>query len=251
MTKPAPKFRFTLAAATLALACTAGAGAALAQPGERPAGDLTRAAFTERAVKAFERMDVNRDGQLDAADRAAHQAQRFGKLDADGNGEVSKTEMQAAHEARKAQMAERRAEREARGAERMERRFAMLDKDGSGGVSQAELAAGHEQRGEMRGQRKGRDGEMREGKRGQRGDRAEMRGKRGGRHGGMDMMRGLVRRADADGNRVVTRAEFDRAVASHFARMDTDGNGTVTATERQAARAAMKQMRGERRGGGQ
>ncbi|MCL4674115.1 MAG: hypothetical protein KJZ64_14545, partial [Sphingomonadaceae bacterium] len=61
----------------------------------------------------------------------------------------------------------------------------------------------------------------------------------------------LVRRADADGNRVVTRAEFDRAVASHFARMDTDGNGTVTATERQAARAAMKQMRGERRGGGQ
>ena len=78
-----------------------------------------------------------------------------------------------------------------------------------------------------------------------------MRGKRGGKHGGRDMIRGLVRQADADGDRVVTRAEFDRTVASHFAKMDSDGNGTVSAAERKAARLAMKQTRGERRGGGQ
>lgn len=245
MSKPAPIFRlappFRLAlAATLALASTAGATVAAAQPGERPAGDLTRAAFAERASKAFERMDVNRDGQLDPADRAAHQAQRFGKLDADGNGEVSQAEMQAAHDARKAKLAERRSQREARGAERMERRFAMLDQDGSGGVSQAEMDAARKKRGEMRGQR------------GERGDRAEMRGKRGGKQlgqkGGQHMMRGLIRQADADGDRIVTRAEFDRTVATHFARMDADGNGTLTATERKAARTA---LRGERRGGGQ
>lgn len=247
MSKPAPTFRlpppFRLAlAATLALASTAGATVAAAQSAERPAGDLTRAAFAERAGKMFDRMDANRDGRLDPADRAAHQAQRFGKLDADGNGEVSQAEMQAAQAARKAKMAERRSQREARGTERMERRFAMLDRDGSGGVSQAEMDAAREKRGEMRGQR----GERRE---------PQMRGKRGGKQlgqkGSMHMIRGLIRQADADGDRIVTRAEFDRTVASHFARMDTDGNGTLTTTERKAARLAMKQTRGERRGGGQ
>lgn len=236
MSKPAPKFRLTLTAATLALACTAGATTAAAQPNERSAGDLTRAAFAERAGKMFDKMDLTGDGRLDPADRAAHQAQRFGKLDADGNGEVSQAEMQAARDARKAKMAERRAQREARRGERMERRFAMLDQDGSGGVSQAEMDAARDKRAEMRGQR------------GERGERSAARGKRGGKHGSMHMIRGLVRQADADGDRIVTRAEFDRTVASHFARMDTDGNGTLTATERKAARTA---LRGERRGGGQ
>ena len=232
MPKIAPTFRFTLSAATLALACAAGAAVVAAQPGERPAGDLTRAAFEERAGQMFEKMDLTRDGRLDQADRSAHQSQRFGKLDADGNGEVSKAEMQTAKEARTAKMAERRTQREARGAERMDRRFAMLDQDGSGGVSQAEMDAAREQRGETRGQR---------------GDRAEARGMRGGKKGGMHMMKGLVRQADSDGDRVVTRAEFDRTVASHFAKMDSDGNGTVTAEERKAARA---EFRGARQGGG-
>lgn len=241
MTKNAPTFRYTLSAATLALACAAGATVVAAQPGERPAGDLTRAAFTERADKMFEKMDLTGDGRLDQADRAAHQAQRFGKLDGDSNGEVSKAEMQTAQEARKAKMAERRAQREAKAGQKMERRFARLDQDGSGGVSQAEMDAAREQRGEMRGQR---------------GDRAEAQGKRGGKragkHGGRDMMRGLVRQADTDGDRVVTRAEFDRTVAAHFAKMDADNNGTLTAEERKTARAAMRaEFRGARQGGGQ
>jgi Ca2+-binding EF-hand superfamily protein len=258
MTKIAPKTRFTLAAAAVALACVSGATFASAQPGEGPRGDMTRAAFLERTGKMFERMDLTGDGQLDAADRAAAQAQRFGKLDADGNGEVSKTEMQAAHEARKAKMAERMAKREARAAQMMDRRFAMLDKDGSGGVSQAEMAAAREQRGEMKRERKGPGGEAREGRTGQRGERmAEGRGKRGGKagpgagHGRKGMMHELARRADVNQDRIVTRAEFDTAVAAHFAQMDADGNGTVTAAERKAARAAHMGERRGRRGGPQ
>lgn len=251
MTRLAPKFRFPLAAATVVLACVGGATLASAQPGDRPMGDMTRAAFLEQAGKMFERMDLTRDGQLDAADRSAAQSQRFGKIDADGNGEVSKAEMHAAQEARKAKMTKR----ETRAAQMMDRRFAMLDKDGSGGVSQAEMAAAREQRGAMKRDHKGPGGEAREGRMGQRGERmAEGRGKRGGKmgRGPGGGMHELARTADVNQDRIVTRAEFDTAVAAHFAQMDADGNGTVTVAERKAARAAhMGERRGERRSGGQ
>lgn len=242
MTKLAPKTRLTLALATVALASTGGAAIAVAQPGERPTGDMTRAAFLDRSGKMFERMDLTGDGQIDAADRSAAQARRFGKIDTDGNGEVSKAEMQAAQEARKAKhaerMAERMAKREARAASRMDRRFAMLDQDGSGGVTQSEMAAAREQRGAMKRERTRAGGER----------MAEGRGKRGGKMGGghRGMMHGLAGQADVNQDKIVTRAEFDTAVAAHFAKMDADGNGTVTAEERKTARAA---MRAERRGG--
>lgn len=236
------KFTLTLTAAALAIVAATGAAA---QP--MRGGDLTLAAFTERAGKMFDRMDANSDGVINAADRAAQQAARFGKLDSDGNGEVSKAEMQAAQQARKAKMAERRAAREARSGQMSDRRFAMHDADGSGGVTPAEMAAARETRGEMRGQRKAAGGEAREARQGQRAETGAMRGKRGGK-GGVHMMRGLVRQADANGDKAITRAEFDTAIAARFARMDADANGTVTAEEHRAARSAMQAAR---RGGGQ
>lgn len=87
-------------------------GAAYAQAPERGAargGDMTREQVEQRTVAAFERMDANKDGVLDTADREAHKAQRaerraqrqearFARLDADGDGAISKAEFDAPRE---------------------------------------------------------------------------------------------------------------------------------------------------------
>ena len=64
------------------------------------------------------------------------------------------------------------------------------------------------------------------------------------------MARGMMRGADVDGNRAVTRAEFDAALMQRFARMDADGDGNVTAAERKAARDAMRETMRQRRSQG-
>ena len=105
-----------------------------------------------------------------------------------------------------------------------------LDTDNSGGVSQEEMASAREKAGEMRGKRGG--GKMR----------------RGGRGGGMaGHVRMMMRQADADGDKRITRAEFQAAHAKHFAMLDADGDGQVTAAERKAAQEKMRAARGERR----
>lgn len=176
------------------------------------------------ADERFTRMDANADGQLTMEDRDAHRAQRFAEADTDGNGELSPAEMTAAREAREAERAQRRAERQAR-------MFERADTDGSGGLSEAEMIAAREARGEAR-----------EGRRGQRG---EMR--RGGRRGGDRAMR-MLRRADTNQDQIVSKAEFDAAVEARFARVDSDGSGTITAEEREAAREARREgRRGQRR----
>ncbi len=229
-----------LSAAALTLA---GTGSLVAQDNARPdrAAPVTKAQFTERAGAMFARMDANSDGVIDAADREARQAQRFARLDSDGNGEVTQAEMQAARDQRQARVAERRAERMERRAERrVERsadRFTRLDSDGSGGVSQSEMAAAREQWAERRAERRAERGTA-----GQ--PAAERRGKRGMRGG---MMAGLVRQADADRDGTVTRAEFDAAVAAHFARIDANGDGTIEADERRTARQAMRAEMQQRR----
>ena len=105
--------------------------------------------------------------------------------------------------------------------------FERADTDGSGGLSEAEMRAAHDVR------------------------RAKMkdRGGREARHGRRGPSRGMamLRRADANGDKIVTRAEFDAAAEARFNRADTDGSGVVTAEERQAAREARKANREERR----
>lgn len=86
----------------LSLAAVALAGAAYAaepQGGADPLGDktVTRAEFIARHGEMFDKMDTNRDGKLDSADRAAHMAQRFDTADADNNGSLSRDEFGAAH----------------------------------------------------------------------------------------------------------------------------------------------------------
>ena len=86
------KLTLSIAAATLATA-----GVALAAPGMKPQGDVTRAQAEAMAGERFAKMDVNSDGVLNAADREARQAQMFGKLDTDKNGAISEAEFAAHH----------------------------------------------------------------------------------------------------------------------------------------------------------
>ncbi|MXP26337.1 hypothetical protein GRI39_09840 [Altererythrobacter indicus] len=85
------KLIISLAAAAVAIA--GGSTLAYAQP--KMGGDFTRSQAQERATKMFERMDVNSDGVIDAADREARMKQRFDKMDTDKNGSISFAEFSA------------------------------------------------------------------------------------------------------------------------------------------------------------
>lgn len=226
------KLTLTLSVAALALA---GSTAALADhhgAGSDPEGDgtITLEQMIAKSGKKFEHMDANGDGVIDASDREAHMAERaekraerhaerFAKADTNGDGELSPEEMKAAHEARHAKMAERRDEHG-------EAMFAKLDTDKSGGLSPDELAAGHmAHKGHM-----AMKGEMSEGR-----EHGE-----GGMHGhrrGMAMH--MLKQADTDGDKAVSRAEFDAAVAKHYAQVDADHSGTISPEERRAAHEKM------------
>lgn len=165
-------------------------------------GVLTRAEAQASAAQMFARMDANKDGKIDATDRAAQraemQAQRFAALDANKDGSISKAEWDQ-HDA----------DRAAKRAERGEKRAAAGEaRDGA------------------------RDGE----RRGMRGHH----GQRGGRHGGM----GGWMKADADGDKAISQAEFQTAALARFDRTDANKDGQITAEERQAARQAMRAKRG-------
>lgn len=73
-----------------------------------PMGDktVTRAEAQTHAAAMFARMDVNKDGKIDAGDREARQMARFDAADANKDGAVSRDEFAAARKA----AGERRAE---------------------------------------------------------------------------------------------------------------------------------------------
>jgi hypothetical protein len=98
-------------AAALALVAGAAYAQAPANVGADPArgADMTRAQVEQRTTAMFARMDANKDGVLDAADREARKAQRgerraerlqarFAELDADKDGAISRAEFDAPRE---------------------------------------------------------------------------------------------------------------------------------------------------------
>lgn len=165
----------------------------LAAPGGDRNATQTRAEAQARAAEMFARMDANKDGKLDTADRAAkrteRQAKMFERLDADKDGNISKAEW---------------------------------DQHG------ADRAAKRAERGEKR-------TEAGEGKRAMRGHH----GKRGG-HRGMMMMG----KADTDGDKTISQAEFQTAALARFDAADANKDGQVTPEERKAQRDAWRAKRG-------
>ena len=84
------------------------ATAAMAQPAERTSAPMTRAEVSQKSAERFQKMDLNGDGVLDLADRELRREQRIARIDTDGNGAISAAEREAAREARQERRAERR-----------------------------------------------------------------------------------------------------------------------------------------------
>ncbi|MGQ2932459.1 MAG: EF-hand domain-containing protein [Sphingopyxis sp.] len=154
------------------------------------------------------------------ADAQARATQMFAKMDANKDGKLDATD-------RTAQRAERQA-----------KIFASLDADGNGSISKAEWdkhGADRAAKRAERGEKRAEAGEAGEGKRhGMRGGH----GKRGGHHG---MMMG---KADTDGDKAISQAEFQTAALARFDAADANKDGQVTAEERQAQRGAWRAKRG-------
>jgi len=207
-------FAFSAAALTFS-------GAAFAQAGHEghrmPMADVTRAQAQERAASMFAKMDANRDGTLNEADRAAHHAAMFTRLDTNKDGAISKAELDAKRSGNdgkwrgKAARAGKPELTDAQKAERREAMFARIDGDKNGTISRAEFDAMHAAR-------------MATG--GKRGP-----GKR------MAMMDGSM-----------TQQAFVAKALARFDRADADRNGTVTVAERKAMRETMRQQWQARKG---
>jgi Ca2+-binding EF-hand superfamily protein len=192
------------------VAALAGAGIAFAAdaPGGAPGTHrpdmhrtVARADAVAHASQMFERMDVNKDGKLDAADREARKAAMFDRIDTNKDGSISRAEFVAM--------------RPGGGMRGPGMRHEGMNHDGMNHQEMAE--GGMKPNGMMGGGMMGR----------------------GMRHRGMGQM--MMRTADTNGDGAVTSSEFTAAAAARFDRMDTNHDGQLTAAERQAARATMRE----------
>lgn len=209
--------KLTLLSAAAAFAIT---GVALAAPKAdlNQDGQITRAEFQAEANAKFTAADTNFDSLLTKDEMKAlrekkrdeRKSKRFAEVDTNGDGALTRAEMNAAKDARKTEMKARRLEK--------------LDTNGDGSVDDAEKAAAKALRKEKRTERKAQ--------------KAERKGKRGERK-----MRGPKR--DANGDGVISRAEFDASTEALFIRMDANGDGVLTKGEGPKHRKGRK---GKKRG---
>ncbi|WP_374411434.1 EF-hand domain-containing protein [Novosphingobium colocasiae] len=208
------KTLLALSAGTLAIGSIA--YAQMPEGHERPKMDangdgvITRAESQAAAEAMFTRMDVNKDGKLDKADREAHMAEMttkmFAKLDANGDGSISRTEFMAA---------------------------GPMDHHGG---PDGPPPPGDDMAGMDHGKPGGKHGGGHHG-----------RGHRG-MGGGMGMM--MAKMADTNNDGAVSKAEFMAAATKHFDEADANKDGKITKEERQAMHQKMRAAWKDRRGGG-
>lgn len=172
---------------------------------------------------AAPKADTNQDGTISKAEFVTAAADRFIDTDLNGDGALTKDEMKASHDAKRA--------------ERSDKRFADSDANGDGVISKSEYEAKKTARSEKRKSRRDlnndgkvddADKELRKAK------RAEWKEKRGERMKNRDVNRDNVRKRikrDANGDGVITRAEYDTATEAMFLRLDANGDGVLTEGE--------------------
>jgi Ca2+-binding EF-hand superfamily protein len=106
----------------------------------------------------------------------------------------------------------------------MAKLFVMMDSDKNGAISQSEFMAAHEAGTERRADRRERRMER---------IGASMReGRQRGRFGAMAM----IARADTNGDKAVSQAEYRAAIGARFRKADANQDDSISIEERQAAR---------------
>ena len=146
-------------------------------------------------------------------------AEMFAKLDANQDGKLDT------------------ADRAAKRAERQAKMFAKLDADGNGSISKAEWDQHGTDRAAKRAERREKRAAAGEAGDGKRHAMRGHHGKRGGHHG---MMMG---KADTDGDKAISQAEFQTAALARFDAADANKDGQVTPEERKAQRGAWRAKR--------
>lgn len=174
-------------------------------------GVVTRAEAQATAVKMFEKLDVNNDGKIDAADREARmterRTERFEELDTNKDGSISKAEFMAG----KSRMGGDGPM--AGGGPRGNRGPGM---DGPPPADCPGMAGGPGM---------GRPGPG---------------GKPGMGHGHQRPGMMIFQMADTNNDGAVTKEEAMTAAMKHFDMVDTNKDGKISTEERQAAREKMR-----------
>ncbi len=168
------------------------------------------AAVAFAAPGQMSKADTNGDGSLSKLEVTAMANTHFTKMDVNADGQINAVDREAKHKAK----------------------FGEIDTDKNGSISETEFTAAHAARMAERGERG--EGKMRGHHEG-RGHHGEGKGHRGG--GGMKMLK----MADANGDKTITKAEMTAAVDAHFAKANTNKDGQISSAEHDAMRSAMRE----------
>ena len=197
--------RFTLALSGIALAL---GGSAIALAAAGPGHVLLRAEAQADAGRLFDRLDLNHDGKLDAADRSAHANAIFDKIDTNHDGQISRDEFLAAHEHMRGMMGP---EHDGMGPDHMGR-----DHMGPERMGPERMAPGGPGMGPM-----GHE--------------------KWGHHPGHGMvLMAILHQADPQHTGTITREGFVNAALAMFDKADTNHDGKLTGVERKSAWAAAR-----------
>lgn len=203
----------------------------------------------ERVAAMIERLDTNKDGKVSLDEFKTNVSATFKTFDADGNGQVTKDEIKARHDAfkdarkavRDAADADKATAREALqaagpfmlpGASKM---FDRADTDKNGTLSEAEVLASAEKIFARRDSNK--DGAL---------DTADARPMKGKGHhgkGGDQRAERMLKRLDTNNDGKVSQQEMLAGATQTFERFDADKNGEVAKAEVDAKREAFRDAR--------
>lgn len=203
----------------------------------------------ERGAAMIERLDTNKDGKVSLDEFKTNVSATFKTFDADGNGQVTKDEIKARHDAFKDA---RKAVRDAADADKATARDALqaagpfmlpgagkmfdrADTDKNGTLSEAEVLASAEKIFARRDSNK--DGAL---------DTADARPMKGKGHhgkGGDQRAERMLKRLDTNNDGKVSQQEMLAGATQIFERFDADKNGEVAKAEVDAKREAFRDAR--------